>query len=183
AAASYRFVQPMAGVGELKFRAAWGQTGNPPLYGVRFILDSTGALGGQVGQFRALTLGLDSITPERNTEIEGGFDATFGNQFATLGVTLYQKSVTDLLLLQSVAPSTGPRHRISNGANPPTRGIDAAPAVPPARTPDVDWVLRPTFYLNRSKIMELPVPAFNTAGFGLSLGAYRIEPGKSATQI
>src|SRR3989442_14406402 len=35
----------------------------------------------------------------------------------------------------------------------------------------------------RSKILELPVPAFNTAGFGLSLGAFRIEKGKSATQI
>src|SRR5438067_1770271 len=60
------------------------------------------------------SLGLDSITPERNTEIEGGFDATFGNQFATLGVTLYQKNVTDLLLLQSVAPSTGYRQQIGH---------------------------------------------------------------------
>jgi TonB-linked SusC/RagA family outer membrane protein len=183
AAASYRFVQPMPGVGELKFRAAWGQTGNPPLYGVRFILDSTGALGGQVGQFRALTLGLDSIKPERNTEIEAGFDATFGDQFATLGVTLYQKSVTDLLLLQSVAPSTGYRQRIFNGGKLRNRGIETALAVSPVRTPDVTWVLRSTFFLNRSKIMELPVPAFNTAGFGLSLGAFRIEQGKSATQI
>ena len=183
AAASYRFVQPIGGLDELKVRAAWGQTGNPPLYGVRFILDSTGALGGQVGQFRALTLGLDSITPERNTEIEGGFDATFGNQFATLGVTLYQKNVTDLLLLQSVAPSTGYRQRIFNGGKLRNRGIEAALAVSPVRTADVSWILRSTFYMNRSKILELPVPAFNTAGFGLSLGAFRIEKGKSATQI
>ncbi len=183
AAASYRLVQPMGSLDELKLRAAWGQTGNPPLYGVRFILDSTGALGGQVGQFRALTLGLDSITPERNTEVEAGFDATFANQFATLGVTLYQKTVTDLLLLQSVAPSTGYRQRIFNGGKLRNRGIEAALAVSPVRTPEVNWVLRSTFYLNRSKIEELPVPAFNTAGFGLSLGAFRIETGKSATQI
>src|SRR3989449_4127512 len=32
---------------------------------------------------------------------------------------------------------------------------------------------RSTFYLNRSKIVELPVPAFNTGGFGTSLGAFR----------
>ena len=183
AAASYRLVQPMGGLDELKLRAAWGQTGNPPLYGTRFILDSTGALGGQVGQFRALTLGLDSITPERNTEVEGGFDATFGNQFATLGITLYQKTVTDLLLLQSVAPSTGYRQRILNGGKLRNRGIEAALGVSPVRTTDVNWVLRSTFYLNRSKIVELPVPAFNTGGFGTSLGAFRIEKGKSATQI
>jgi len=183
AAASYRLVQPMGGLDEFKLRAAWGQTGNPPLYGVRFILDSTGALGGQVGQFRALTLGLDSITPERNTEVEGGFDATFGDQFATLGITLYQKNVTDMLLLQSVAPSTGYRQRIFNGGKLRNRGIEAALAVSPVRKPDLNWVLRSTFYLNRSKIEQLPVPAFNTGGFGLSLGAFRIEKNKSATQI
>src|SRR5438046_7602622 len=44
-------------------------------------------------------------------------------------------------------------------------------------------VLRSTFFLNRSSIVELPIPAFNTGGFGLSLGAFRIEKGKSATQI
>jgi TonB-dependent starch-binding outer membrane protein SusC len=183
AAASYRFVQPAGGVDEVKFRAAWGQTGNPPLYGNRFLLDSTGALGAQIGQFRALTLGLDSIKPERNTEVEAGIDATFGNQFATLGVTVYQKTITDLLLLQSVAPSTGYRQRIFNGGKLRNRGIEASLAVSPVRTPAVNWILRSTFYLNRSKIEELPVPAFNTGGFGLSLGAFRIEQGKSATQI
>jgi TonB-dependent starch-binding outer membrane protein SusC len=55
--------------------------------------------------------------------------------------------------------------------------------VSPVRTPEVNWILRSTFDLNRSKVDSLPVPAFNTGGFGLSLGAYRIEQGKSATQI
>jgi len=183
AAASYRFVQAAGGVDELKVRAAWGQTGNPPAFGARYVVDSTSAIGGQVGQFRALTLGLDSIKPERNTEVEGGFDATFGNQYATLGVTVYQKSVTDLLLQQSVAPSTGYRQRIFNGGKLRNRGIEAALGISPVRTTDVNWVLRSTFYLNRSKIVELPVPAFNTGGFGTSLGAFRIEQGKSATQI
>ena len=183
AAVSYRLVEPAGGLDELKLRAAWGQTGNPPLYGNRFILDSTGALGAQVGQLRALTLGLDSITPERNTEVEAGFDATFGKQFASLGITLYQKNITDMLLLQSVAPSTGYRQRILNGGKLRNRGIEAALAISPMRGSDVSWILRSTFYMNRSKIEELPVPAFNTGGFGLSLGAFRIEEGKSATQI
>lgn len=183
AAASYRFVQPVGGVDELKLRAAWGQTGNPPLFGARFVLDSTSAIGGQVGQFRPLRFGDSTITPERNTEIEAGFDATLGNQFATLGVTVYQKTITDLLLEQSVAPSTGFRTRIFNGGKLRNRGIEAALALSPVRSAAVNWILRSTFYLNRSKIVELPVPAFNTGGFGTSLGAFRIEQGKSATQI
>jgi TonB-linked SusC/RagA family outer membrane protein len=183
AAASYRFVQPMGGVDELKVRAAWGQTGNPPLYQDRVTLDSTIAIGGQVGQVRPFRFGLSTVKPERNTEVEAGFDATFGNQFATLGVTVYQKSVSDLLLEQSVALSTGYQVRVFQGGKLRNRGIEAALGVSPVRTSDVSWVLRSTFFLNRSTIVELPIPAFNTGGFGLSLGAFRIEKGKSATQI
>src|SRR5439155_22323887 len=89
-AGSYRFVQPVGSVDELKLRAAWGQTGNPPLFGARFVLDSTNAIGGRVGQYHALRLGDTQITPERNNEIEAGLEAILGNQFATLGVTVYQ---------------------------------------------------------------------------------------------
>ena len=185
AAASYRFVQPTGGVDEVKLRAAWGQTGNPPLFGARFVLDSTSATGGRVGQYRPLQLGDTAITPERNTEIEAGFDVAVGNQFATIGVTVYQKTVTDLLLQQSVAGSTGYQFRVFNGAGAKlrNRGIEVALGVSPVRTSDVNWILRSTFYLNRSNIDSLPVPAFNTGGFATNLGAFRIEQGKSATQI
>ena len=185
AAASYRFVQPLAGVDEMKLRAAWGQTGNPPLFGARYVVDSTQVVGGQFGQFPALQLGDPNIKPERNTEIEAGLDATFGKEFATLGVTVYRKVVTDLLLVQSLAPSTGFATRIFNapGAQLSDKGIEIAAAVSPVRTPEVNWIVRGTFDLSRSNIDSLPVPAFNTLGFGTSLGAFRIEQGKSATQI
>ena len=185
AAASYRFVQPIGGIDELKLRAAWGQTGNPPLFGGRYVVDSTQVVGGQFGQFPALQLGDPSIKPERNTEIEAGLDATFGKEFATLGVTVYRKIVTDLLLVQSLAPSTGFATRIFNapGAQLSDKGIEIAAAVSPVRKPDVNWIVRGTFDLSRSNVDSLPVPAFNTLGFGTSLGAFRIEQGKSATQI
>ena len=49
----------------------------------------------------------------------------------------------------------------------------------------VSWTTRATFTLNRSEITDLPVPTFDisTVGFGTGLGAFRIEKGKSATQI
>ena len=182
AAISYRLLQPLGGVDELKLRAAWGQTGNPPLFGARFILDSTAALGGQVGQLRPFRFGATNIKPERNTEIEAGFDATFG-QSATLGVTVYQKTITDLLLEQNLAPSTGYVSRIFNGGKLRNRGIEAALQVSPVRSADVTWILRSTFFLTRSKVQELPVPAYLTGGFALSLGSYFIQQGHSATQI
>ncbi len=182
AAASYRLLQPIGGLDELKLRAAWGETGNPPLFGARFILDSTAALGGQVGQLRPFRFGDSTITPERNTEIEAGFDATFG-QTATLGVTVYQKTITDLLLEQNLAPSTGYVSRIFNGGKLRNRGIEAALQLSPVRAQDITWILRSTFFLTRSKVQELPVPAYLTGGFALSLGSYFIQQGHSATQI
>lgn len=185
AAASYRFVQSTAGGDELKLRAAWGQTGNLPVFGSRFALDTSAVVGGRFGQFPSLQLGDLGIKPERNTEIEGGLDATFGNQFATLGLTLYQKTITDLLLVQSVAPSTGYQTRIFNGGELRNRGIEATLGVSPVRRPDVNWIVRSTFYLNRSRVVDLPVPNFNIVGigFGTSLGAFRIAKDSSATQI
>jgi TonB-linked SusC/RagA family outer membrane protein len=182
AAISYRLLQPLGGLDELKLRAAWGQTGNPPLFGARFILDSTAALGGQVGQLRPFRFGDTSIKPERNTEIEAGFDATFG-QSATLGVTVYQKTITDLLLEQNLAPSTGYVSRIFNGGKLRNRGIEAALQYSAVRAADVSWILRSTFFLTRSKVQELPVPAYLTGGFALSLGSYFIQQDHSATQI
>src|SRR2546425_6586020 len=117
-----------------------------------------------------------------NTEIEAGFDATFG-QSASLGVTVYQKTITDLLLEQNLAPSTGYVSRIFNGGKLRNRGIEAALQVSPVLTADVSWILRSTFFLTRSKVQELPVPAYLTGGVALSLGPYFIQQGHFPTQI
>ena len=147
AAASYRLVQPMGGVDELKLRAAWGQTGNPPLYPDRSTLDSTIAIGGQVGQLRPFRFGLSNVKPERNTEVEAGFDATLGNQFATLGVTVYQKTVSDLLLEQSVGLSNGYQVRVFQGGKLRNRGIETALAVSPVRTSEVTNAIFRTYLI------------------------------------
>jgi hypothetical protein len=49
----------------------------------------------------------------------------------------------------------------------------------------IEWTTRANLTFNRSEVTDLPGTAFNiaTVGFGAGLGAYRIEKGKSATQI
>jgi len=181
--ASYRFVTPTSGVDELKLRGAFGQTGNPPQFGQKFTLDGSGVIGGQFGTVAGANVGASDITPERQTEIEGGFDATLGNEFATLSFTYYNKTITDLLLVARVAPSTGRTNRIFNGGKLKNTGQEIALSISPLRRPDVSWIVRTTFARNRSLVVDLPVPAFNTGGFATSLGAFRIEQGKSVTQI
>jgi TonB-linked SusC/RagA family outer membrane protein len=183
ASASYRFLTPFSGLDELKLRAAFGQTGNPPLFGQKFTPEGTGTIGGLFGTLAGANAGASDIKPERQTEIEGGFDATIGNEFARLSFTYYDKTITDLLLVARVAPSTGRTNRIINGGKLRNRGQEISLSFSPLQRPDLNWVLRTTFSRNRSKVVELPVPAFNTGGFGTSLGAFRIEQGKSATQI
>ncbi len=184
AAASYRFVNPMGGLDEAKLRLAWGQTGNRPSYGQRFTDFGGQAIGGLPGYVVLDTAGDATIKPERQTEIEGGVDAVFGSGRATLNLTLYQKSVSDLLLLRTVAPSSGFVARYQNAGKLRNRGIEAALGFSPVNRPDLQWVLRSSFWLNRSTVLEVPDTAgFRVGGFGCSDGCFFIQPGQSATQI
>jgi len=188
AAASYRPPSGVGPFGDFKVRLAWGQSGNQPLYGMKFAeLDATQNIGGLPGLVVPGAVGDATIKPERQTEIEGGIDATLANGRATFEATLYQKSVSDLLLLRTLAPSTGFRSQFFNGGKLRDRGIELAVGVIPVQRPDVSWLLRTVFFSNSSRIVELPVPAFAltspSGGFGTNLGQFLIQEGQSTTQI
>jgi len=184
AALSYRFIRPMGGIDEIKFRGAFGQTGNQPLFGSKFNPDTTGTIGGLFGTVPGGRAGDASIKPERQSEVEAGFDAQLANGRAELNFSVYQRTITDLILEQTIAPSLGQETRIfSSNSRLRNRGVEAAISISPARSQDLNWLFRTTFFLNRSKVTRLDVPAFETGGFGTSLGAFFIEEGKSATQI
>jgi len=183
-AGSYRFVKPFGMMDELKFRAAYGQTGNRAAFGALFSPDTSGTIGGNSGTFIGTRAGDPTLKPERQKEIETGFDATMAGGRAQVTLTLYQKNIDDLLLEQTLAPSTGQENRIfSSTSSLRNRGIEASLTVQPVQSKDVNWVLRTTFFKNQSKITSLTVPAFQTGGFALSLGTFQIEQDSSPTQI
>jgi len=185
AAVSYRFL----GLGgnaanELKLRGAMGQTGTQPNFGNKFTPNGTGSIGGLFGSFAGFASGLASVKPERQTEIEGGADATLMNGRLIANFTVFNKTVTDLLLFATPAPSSGRNLRILNGGKLRDRGLEATLGYAIAQSAEVNWIVRSNFSMTRSKVLELPVPTFQPAlGFGTSLGAFQIEVGKSATQI
>ncbi len=185
AGASYRIDREGSGViNALKFRAAYGQTGNPPLYGQRFTpLNSTLNLGGLPGLVVGGTVGSADLHHERQKEIEVGLDGQFFNNRMSLEASVYRKSVSDLLLTRNLPQSSGFAFEVFNGGKLRTQGVEIAAAVIPVQNRDVNWFFRTTFAKNHSKITELPVPTFQTGGFGSSLGVFQIEEGKSATQI
>jgi len=189
AAASYRWTLGTSLVDEIKFRAAYGQSGKQPEYGQRFTpLDGSVRIEGILGyQVEGSTA--SSVKPERQGEFELGTDVTMAGGRARLEATVYHRRITDLLLTRSLAPSSGFAREVFNGGAMRVNGLELALTMVPAQSADLAWVVRSTFGLNRSKITDLPVPAFvpqpGNAGyvFGPAFGAYFIEQGQSATQI
>lgn len=183
-AASYIVPRPFGGVDEIKFRGAYGQTGNRAAFGALFSPDTTGTIGGSSGTFIGPRAGDPNLKPERQKEFEGGFDATMANGRAQLTFTVYQKNITDLLLERTLAPSSGQVSQIFSSASTlRNRGLEAALTLQPVQSKSVNWVVRTTFFANKSKITKLTVPTYQTGGFALSLGTFQIEQDSSPTQI
>lgn len=183
-AASYRLLDVGGPSNEIKLRGAYGQTGTQPNFGNKFSPNLTGTIDGAFGSFSGIAAGSPDIKPERQTEIEAGADATLSNGRLIATVTVFNKTVSDLLLTTAPAPSSGVATRILNGGKLRDRGLEASLGYALAQRADFNWILRTNFTLTRSKVTELPVPTFQPPlGFGTSLGTFQIEVGKSATQI
>ncbi|HEX2093789.1 MAG TPA: SusC/RagA family TonB-linked outer membrane protein [Longimicrobiaceae bacterium] len=182
---SYRLPELASFVDELKLRLAYGETGNQPLFGQKFTqLLANLNIGGVPGLVSGGVLGAPDIRPERQREIEGGFDLALFNGRANLEFTAYDQRISDLILQRTIAPSTGFGSEFFNGAGMNTRGVEVAVGATPIQLDRLTWTSRTTFYKTESEITELPVPTFRVGSFGAaSLGVFQIEKGKSPTQI
>ncbi|HEU0036838.1 MAG TPA: SusC/RagA family TonB-linked outer membrane protein [Kofleriaceae bacterium] len=172
----------------LRVRAAYGEAGNRPNYGQKFTaLNATGNIDGNAGLTIGGAAGDPNIEPERQREFEIGSDAAWRDNKYVAEVTLYQRNISNMLLQRALPTSTGFTTQFFNGGSMRNRGLELALQASPLPTKTVDWTTRAILTLNRSQITDLPegIDFFDitAAGFGTGLGAYRIEEGKSATQI
>ena len=119
----------------------------------------------------------------RSTETEGGVDATLLDGRASFEFTAYRKNIDDLILTAIRAPSTGFTSQVVNGGSIVNRGYEISLNMTPLQWGSFNWISRTTFAHNHAIVTQLPVPAFNTGGFGIGFGATRIEVGKSPTAI
>lgn len=183
--AAYRWELPIPEVDAVKLRAAYGESGNRPRYGQRFRqLLGTRVLAGNPGLTLDEEAGNPAIRPERAREVEAGVDALLFSGRAAVELSVYQKNIYDLLLARVPAPSSGFRTEFFNGGELRVRGVEVTLRGTPLQTRRLLWESLTTFGADRSEITELPIPAFIVSqGFGVGLGAFRIEPGASATQI
>jgi len=180
----YPFWEGLSSVAnEFKVRLAYGETGNlaPPV--AKFTSLVPRNIGGGGGLVPSTRKGDPTIKPERTKELETGFDATLFDGNASLEFSYFNKSISDLLLIPSLAPSSGFTDRYINGGKMKTSGVEVSLGVTPVRGDEFSWRSRVNFFKSSSEITQLDVPAFNLGGFATFLGTYRIQEGLSPTTI
>ncbi|MFL5357680.1 SusC/RagA family TonB-linked outer membrane protein [Archangium sp.] len=183
-AGAYRFQPFHPAVNEFKVRLAYGETGNRPTYFQKYrSLASNNNIDGLPAIIGTGVAGSKDIHPERQREIEAGVDAMLFNGNAVVELSVYQRTISDLLLQRPLAGSTGFTTEFANGGELRNRGVEAVLQVTPVRNTDWDWTSTATFTLNRSQVTSLPGGPVTVPVFGTSLGEFRLEEGSSATQI
>jgi TonB-dependent starch-binding outer membrane protein SusC len=183
---SYRFVNALPKLDEFKLRASWGQTGNRPNYGARFItLANNGQTGGINGLGVNTALGNTTIFPERKEEVEYGFDATAFGGRAAVEFTYYDAKIRDQFLQRPLPGSSGLANEFFNGGLLRNKGTEIALVLEPIRVKGFNWVSRTSFQRLTNKVQTLPIAPFNApgTGFGSAFGRVRVAEGVSTTAI
>ncbi|MDB4898589.1 MAG: TonB-dependent outer membrane protein SusC/RagA, partial [Gemmatimonadetes bacterium] len=193
ASLSYRMDRGFGPLEELKFRVATGQTGNQPLYIQKYSPANFVTYDNQNAVQAGPVLGNPDIKPERQTEYEAGIDASALTGRLSLNATIYRKTIDDLILQISTAPSTTYDVNIVNGGSIRNEGLELALAATPWESSRGNWIARATFARNYSTVRSLPagLAFFEVArdasgqrvAFGSGYGLGRLEVGASATQI
>ena len=170
---------------QLKLRFAFGQTGNTTNFGTKFTSFEATNIDGQAGTLVGTQRGEENIEPERQSELETGFDLGLFDRRARLSFTVYQKTITNQLLRREVPSSTGYQLETINAGELVNRGLETSLTLLPVSNDAVEWQSTINFWTNNSEVRELPVPSFRAVGggFGATLGEVRIQEGRSPTQI
>ena len=150
----------------LRLRAAYGETGGQPpgLYS-RFSNFGSTTYGGLPGLFPSSLAGNPDLKPERQREIEGGFDLGMFDGRAQLEFTAYSKYTTDLVLSVPLAPTSGFQNQFQNIGELSNRGIELALNTVNVSRENFAWRTRFTYAANRNRIEKL-VTSTDTLVYG-----------------
>jgi TonB-linked SusC/RagA family outer membrane protein len=184
ASVAYRFTNLTKWFNELKPRFAFGQSGNTPTFGVRYTQEQQTLFNGQNGVTYGDTLGNARIRPETSTDFETGLDATFFQGRAGFSATVYQKRITNLLLLAGIPPASGAAYEWINGGQFTNQGIELSLTAEPIAVGQFSWTTGETFSRNYTRVDQLPTAPFSSGNyFGYGEGGFYVEQGNSITAL
>jgi TonB-dependent starch-binding outer membrane protein SusC len=170
-------------VSQFKLRVAYGESGNFAPFGAIYTPLVPAIFNGTTGSLISLNQGNDQLEPERQQELEFGLDVGVLKNRITFEGTYYVKKANNLILLTQVPTSSGFSNAYKNVAAIRNRGIELGLNLIPVSGENWRWNIQTRFWKNKAEVTRLDVPSFNTGAFGATLGTYRIQKGKSPTQI
>ncbi|MDB4947568.1 MAG: SusC/RagA family TonB-linked outer membrane protein [Gemmatimonadetes bacterium] len=140
----------------LRLRAAYGQTGGqPPSNYLNQVTYLNVAYAGLPG-LRPNTLAPNAnLKPERQRELEGGFDATFLGSRASIELTAYDKRTSDLVLSVPLAPTSGFASQWRNIGELSNRGVELSLGTENFKGDRFGWQTHLTLAHNRDRIERL----------------------------
>jgi TonB-dependent starch-binding outer membrane protein SusC len=145
-----------ATVSTLRFRAAYGQTGGqPPGAYTRFKNYVGQSHAGKPGLVASVTRGNDQLKPERQREIEGGFDLGLFEDRALVEFSYYHKRTFDLVLGVPQPPSTGFQTQLQNVGELTNRGWELALTTVNINTPNLAWRTTLSMSHNKNRVEKL----------------------------
>jgi len=180
------FWQRMASiVPTLRLRAAYGTSGRSPVPGASLRTYNSapyiGSGGAILPGLSPLNAGNPNLKPERGTELEYGFDASFFGERANLEFTVFDKETRDLLLQVPQPPSLGfasgqPGYPFANAGRVSNKGIETSLRATPLDRRNFTWEMNFNASTLKNRLVSLgDVPPFGnlTTVFkpGLPLGA------------
>jgi len=168
----------------LKFRSAFGQTGNPASFGSKFTSLVPVVIDGVAGFSFPTTQGNPIIEPETSQEIEFGLDFSLFKSRINGEFTVYNRVVKDFIDLFNLSSGTGvTSYKAYNVGDIENRGVEVTLSGRVIQKRNINWNTTFNWWRNRSEITRLDIPEKATAntGFG-AYGTQRLRLGHSPSQ-
>ncbi len=149
------FWQPVINiVSTAKLRVSYGESGALAGIGTydRFYQVNSTPYLGQNTFIPSTVFANPDVRPERTGELEFGGDFGFLKDRITLGFSVYQQKISDLIVNRSLAPSSGGLSIVNNVGTMENNGVEISLGFTPIKTKDFTWELGLIYSSNRNKI-------------------------------
>lgn len=162
----------------LKFRAAYGESGNLTGIGAysRFNVYQASPLVGRTALNSPGQLANENVKPETQREIEIGTDMSFAKGRINLTFNWYKKNVDDLLISRFINPSQGYTSLLGNVGSLSNKGIEIALGLVPIRNKNFTWNLDMIYNQNKNKVENIPQGLIQ---INLPAGSVSLLPGQA----
>ncbi len=140
-----------------KLRVAYGESGNLTGIGAydRFNTYSSNSFVSRTSLVSSSTLANTNVKPERQKELEFGFDLGFFNSRLNIQTNIYTKKVSDLLINRFIAPTNGFSSLLDNFGSLENKGFEIVINGQPIQKKDFNWSVTGIFNHNRNKAVRI----------------------------